>query len=95
MHKQPFLLTILRLEQSSRNAVKQNLCASTTRENTTNSARALVIITALGDMTSSGTAILWELAGRDNNLPFLIPLLKKHKQQVTEKHQTVSLSLLS
>jgi len=41
-------------------------------------------------MSGPGTTILWELAGRDNNLPFLIPLLKKHKEQVTEKHYTVS-----
>lgn len=45
----------------------------------------------LSNMSSgAGTAILWELAGRDNNLPFLIPLLKKHKEQLTAKHYVVS-----
>jgi len=39
---------------------------------------------------SAGTTILWELAGRDNNLPFLIVLLKKHKEQINEKLHTVT-----
>ena len=41
--------------------------------------------------SSFDTTLLWKLAGRDNNRPFLIPLLKRYKEQVTEKHYTVSL----
>ena len=43
----------------------------------------------------AGTTILWELAGRDNNLPFLIVLLKKHPDQINDKLPTVGILFLN
>ena len=45
-----------------------------------------------GDQTKNTTA-LWKLAGEENNLSYLIPLLKKYKEHVPEKHYIVSLLL--
>ena len=42
------------------------------------------------DQTKNTTA-LWKLAGEENNLSYLIPLLKKYKEHVPEKHYMVSL----
>ena len=45
-----------------------------------------------GDQTKDTTS-LWKLAGEEDNLPYLIPLLKKYKDDVPEKHYIVSLLL--
>ena len=45
-----------------------------------------------GRASGEETTVLWELAGSENNLPFLIPLLERHQEQVTEKHYKVSYS---
>ena len=43
-----------------------------------------------GDRNKDTTA-LWKLAGEENNLVYLIPLLKDYKKDVPEKHYIVSL----
>ena len=47
----------------------------------------------LGQDQIKNTTALWKLAGEENNLSYLIPLLKKYKEHVPEKHYIVSLLL--